>query len=38
MPKRLGFDVEFDNDEELLFVELEFTDDDNKIEFVFKNI
>jgi len=28
MPKRRGFDIEFDNDAELLLAELEFTDDD----------
>ena len=29
MPKRRGFDVEFDNDAELLLAELEFTDEDS---------
>jgi len=29
MPKRRGFDVEFDNDAEMLLAELEFTEDDS---------
>ena len=36
MPERRGFDVEFDNDAELLLAELEFTDDDNKIDIELK--
>ena len=32
MPKRGDFDIEFDNDAELLLAEMEFNDDDKQFE------